>query len=353
MRVALVAMETAHHRDTEGNRRFDRLARGLSGAGHDVTVFCARWWDGQHDHFEVDGVRYRGVTDTAGSTSFCTLLPYVLWRYSPDVIHARPVPPGQVVAASIGGTLARSPLVVEWFGDEGLGPDGRWSRRAAREPAMVITPSQLVRTRVRELGSPDRSTRIIPESIDFTQIEAADTAAEVDVAFAHPLDESANVGSLLLGLAELRERDWRARIIGDGPQRAAYERQAADLRIDDRVTFVGACDRERRLSIYRGAHAFVQTAYRKYFPTELLWALACGCVGIVEYQAESSAHELIENYERSYRVTNPQQLADAIVDAGSFERLAVDDSWAEHDHDAVRARYVDAYEELTDGFGLL
>ena len=353
MRIALVAMETARHRDTAGNRRFERLARGLSDAGHDVTVFCAQWWEGEPDRFEADGVQYRAVTINRALASFCLRLPTMLARYGPDVIHARPSPPGQVFAASVGGTLARASMAVEWFGDEGLDGDSRSTRWALREPQMVITPSELVRTEVRELGTDDENTRIVPESIDFSLVDSVEPSEEVDVAYAHPLDESANIESLFLGLAELRDRDWTATIIGDGPQREAYERQAADLRIDDRVQFVGACDRQQRLAIYRGAHAFVQTAYREYFATELLWALAAGCVGLVEYQAQSSAHELIENYERSFRVTNPQQLADAIVDAGQYDHLTVDEAWREYDHSRVLAQYVDTYETLQTEFGFL
>ena len=353
MRVALVAMETSHLSDTPGNRRLEQVARGLAGRGHEVTVFCTQFWRGTDSERVVDGVRYRPVTLGRAPRSFFASLPAVLARHRPDVVHTRPTPPGQVLAASVGGTLARAPLVIEWYGDEGLDTDRRLTRAAVSRPDLVVSPSELVRTRVREFGVPGERVEVIPESIDFDRVSEVEPAREVDVAYAHPLDGSANVESLLLGLAELRDRDWSARVIGDGPQREAYERQAADLRIDDRVEFVGACDRERRLAIYRGTHAFVQTAYREYFATELLWALACGCIGIVEYQAESSAHELIENYERSFRVTNPQQLADAIVDCGEFERLSVEDSWAGYHHDAVAGRYADAYERLTAEYGLL
>ncbi len=365
MRVALVAMETTHCRDTAGARRFERLARNLAGRGHDVTVFCAQWWDDRtvededgnevrepvptHD---VDGVTYRRVTTEPSTMAFYVKLPFVLARHSPDVIHVRPSPPQAVVAGGTAGLVTRTPVVAEWYGDEGLDSDSARSRWAATEPEMVITPSELVRTRVRELGASDEKTRIVPESIDFSMVEAVDPAEEVDVAFAHSLDESANLESLLLGLAELRDKGWSATIIGDGPERAAYEQQASDLRIDDRVEFVGACDREGRLEIYRGAHAFVQTAYRSEFPRDLLWALACGCVGIVEYQAESSAHELIENYPRSYGVTNPQQIADAIVDAGDYDHLTVDETWKTHDHDAVLEQYLESYRDLQDDFGL-
>jgi glycosyltransferase involved in cell wall biosynthesis len=351
MRVALVAMETAHHRDTRAARRFDRIARQLAADGHDVTVFCAQWWSADATVRVVDGVRYHGVTLGRGITSFCTRLPVLLGRYRPDVVHARAAPPAQVLAASAGASLGRAPLVVEWFGDEGLDPEARLTRWAVREPGLVLTPAELVRTEVRELGATEDETRVVPESIDFDRVEAVEPGEPADVVFAGRLDEKADVEDLLLGLAELRDRGWRATIVGDGPHREDYERQAAELRIDDRVRFAGACDREKRIATYRAAHAFVQTASREVFATELLWALACGCVGIVEYQARSSAHELIEGYERSFRVTDRQELADAIVAAGDYERLDVDDSWASYDHQAVRERYLEAYEALRAGFG--
>ncbi|PSQ58784.1 MAG: glycosyl transferase family 1 [Halobacteriales archaeon SW_9_67_25] len=353
MRVALVAMETTNHRNTAGNHRFERLARQLVGAGHDVRFFCARWWSSDPDTVELDGVEYHGIADDDALAEFCLRLPVAIFQYAPDVVHTRPAPPPQVIAASTGGTLARAPLALEWFGDEGLDPNAPATRVVAREPQMVLTPSELVRTRVRELGALGRGSRTIAEGIDFDAVGQAGVGEGVDVAYAHPLDESANAGSLLLGLAELRDKDWQATVIGDGPRRGDYERQAADLRIDDRVTFAGACDRDRRLRVYRGAHVFVQTAYREYFPTELLWALACGCVGLVEYQAESSAHELIENYERSFGVTDPGGIADAIVEAGQFDRRDTDDTWQSYDHGAVLDRYVDTYEKLLTDFSFV
>jgi glycosyltransferase involved in cell wall biosynthesis len=352
MRVAFVAMETVHWRDTEGNRRLDRVARLLAEAGHDVTVFCTRWWDSDGDVFQPENVTYRALTDEPASASFSVKLPYALQRFSPDVVHAKPTPPSVVLAARLGGTVARTPLLVEWFGDDEP-VHSRTSELSVRAPAEIITPSELVRTRVRERGASENGTTVIPESIDMDLVRGAEAAEQVDVAFAHPLDDSANLESLFLGLAELREKDWSATIIGDGPHRSDYERQAADLRIDDRVEFVDACDRERRVAIYKGAHVFVQTASREYFATELLWALACGCVGIVEYQAHSSAHELIEHRDRSFRVTSTQQMADAIVEAGGFERLTVDDTLEPFDHDTVRAEYEERYENLVEAFGLL
>ena len=345
MRVALVSMETSYYCDTEGVRRLERVARHLAARGHEVTVFCAQWWEGQDETVERDSVTYRRVTVAPALTSFLLRLPVLLAASRPDVVHVRPAPPAGVVAASVGATLGRAPVVVEWYGDERI-EDRRFYERAASGPDMVVAPSEMIRTVVRELGAGAETSCVIPESIDMSLVRSVDPAAEVDVVFAHPLDGSANVESFLLGLAELRDREWSAIIIGDGPKRADWEQEAADLRIDDRISFVGACDREERVAYYRGAHAFVQTAYREYFASELLWAMACGCVGIVEYQAESSAHELIENHERSFRATNPQQIGDAIVDAGEFDHWTVDEDWAGYDHDAVLEQYLQVYRDL-------
>jgi glycosyltransferase involved in cell wall biosynthesis len=346
MRVALVSLETTRHSDTASTRRLERIAEILAGRGHDVTVFCSQWWDDYCDELYVEGVRYRGVTYGTALSSFCTRLPALLARYRPDIVHAGKTPPQQVLAALTGSRLARAPLIVEWYGDESIDESSRLLGTVTGRPDRLVTPSELVRTELRELGASGENTMVIPESIDFSQVSKIEPADDVDIIYARKLDEAANLDDFLLGLAEFRQLDWEATVVGDGPLRSDYEREAEKLRIDDHVTFVGDCDRERRISLYRGAHAFVHTARREEFATELLWALACGCVGIVEYQEQSSAHELIEHYDRSYRVSNPSEIASAIDDASEFSEETVDDEWADYDHSAIIERYLSLYREL-------
>jgi glycosyltransferase involved in cell wall biosynthesis len=348
MRVAVVVMETSHHRDTEGRRHLEQLAETLTEAGHDVTVFCAQWWDGSGSQFEPDDVRYRGVTASATEAVFCTRLPALLATYRPDVVHAYPAPPSVLRAAKAGAKLARAPLVVECFDDY----EKPVLERASKTADQLVVPSKLLQTRLWEAGATSDLTTVIPESIDVDLVHDVEPAQAVDVVYAHPLDETANIESLFLGLAELRQRRWSATVIGDGPERERYEQQATDLRIDDRVSFAGACDRERRLAIYKGAQVFVQTAWRESFATELLWALACGCIAVVEYQAESSAHELVEHRDRDFRVATPQQIADSIAESAEMGHRTVDESVAEYDHGAVIQQYETLYERLIDEYGL-
>jgi glycosyltransferase involved in cell wall biosynthesis len=358
MRVAFVVPETTLHRETPSTVRLDRLARGLVDRGHDVTVLCRRWWDADDvEEFQMDGVVYRALGD---GRRFSVDLALSLRRLSPDVVHAHGGEPGAAWAAGYGAKLARTPLVVEWYDADprkGTGP------RAVGRADRLIAPSRLVRTRLREAGADGDDVVVIPDPVEVDQVRATDPDEEYldDVVYARTLDETANLESLLLGLAELREYDWTATVVGDGPARAEYERQTRDLRIDDRVRFVGEMDRTERIGVYRAARGFVHTARECVFATELLWALVCGCVGIVEYHPDSSAHELVEashadssvdelldGGDRGFCTTTETEMVDVIRSLADCERLDFDDDFLEYDRSAVLERYLACYRDLVD-----
>jgi glycosyltransferase involved in cell wall biosynthesis len=297
-------------------------------------------------------ITYRTVASSLDEyNQFLTKVPFAVRSANPDVVHAVASPPGTIIAASAGSTLARAPLLAEWYDPTGVDPGRMTVSRAVKSPDRLVVPSRLVHRKLRELGAAEEKLRVIPSSVRLDQIETVDPANGTDIVYARRLDEAANLESLFLGLAELRDHDWSATIIGDGPSRLTYEKQARELRIDDRVTFVGACDREERIAIYRDSHVFAQTARQCPFATELLWALASGCVGIVEYHAESSAHELVEGRDRGFRTTNPQEMADSIIEAGALDQHTLDRSFDAYDEPTVRGLYVDCYETLQERHG--
>ena len=347
MRVAFVSETVAQHRDAGATRRTRRVAESLAARGHEAVVCCAQWWDGDHDEFEQGGVTYRRVTREAPGDAgrFAAKLPGVLRAVDPDVIQAVPVP-SHVLAAKAVSVFLRVPLVVDWYDapEPGDSDDPRW-RLAAALPDLILVPSETVRTRVRELGADADAVRVVPNAIDMDAIRAADPRHAADIVYSRRLDEDANLESLLLALAELRDHDWSAVVIGDGPERDVYERQVRDLRIDDRVRFAGSQSLENRLSAFKDAHVYVQTARRESFPTDLLRALACGCAGVVEYHVESSAHELVEQEERAFRTTSEQELTEALVKASEMEELTVNENFATFDEGQVVDEYLTAYDE--------
>ncbi|WP_348612201.1 glycosyltransferase family 4 protein [Halobaculum rarum] len=351
MRVAVVSMDTIATREAPAVRRTRRVAADLAARGHDVHWLCAQWWGGEIGHFEQDGIEYHAVTERPSAGRFRSKLPFVLRRVDPDAVHAVSVPPGHATTAKTTAAMLRVPLVLDWWERDRERGSGRRYRKAATRADRVIAPSETVRTAVREHGANDVNVRVIPESIDIDLVRSADADDRFDMVWGRDLDDDANIGEFLLALAELRDRDWRAAIVGDGPARGDAERMAADLRIDDRVRFLGDLDAEEFVPVLKGSHVFAQTATYEPFATELLWALACGCVGIVEYQAGSSAHELVEGLDRGRLVTSPQELADEIVACGDLPEWETNDGFAGFDHDEVLSEWVDCYEAAIDGHG--
>ncbi|MFB6281526.1 MAG: glycosyltransferase family 4 protein [Haloferacaceae archaeon] len=354
MHVAVASMRTAQLRETGATVRTRRFVEGLAARGHEVTVLCAQWWGGDHDRFEQDGVTYRRLVSAPASGTFAARLPRALLGLGRagdgvDVIHVPNSPAAAVATAAAAARLLDAPLIVDWWDDHPADSPAA-AARAVRAPDALIVPSEMVATHARERGAPADRIHRIPGSIDMDLVREAPVDRRADVVYARRLDADANVEHFLLALAELRDRDWDAVVVGDGPARAEAAATAADLRIDDRVTFLGDLPLGELVPILKGGHLFAQTATREPFATELLLALACGCVGLVEYQAGSSAHELVENHDRGARVTSAEELGDEIAAAAeAFDHRTVDESFAEYDHDAVLARYVDRCRRLIEG----
>lgn len=351
MDVALVAMRTDPPFAAGATARRRQIAERLAARGHDVTVLCARWWDYDGRVWETGGVTYNAVCDDPAAGTFATRLPAHLLRVRPDVVHAAASPPAAVATARLAAAALRVPLLLDWWAPHPADRDAAY-RRVAGLPAAVTAPSRLAATTARERGVPEERVTVVPEAVDYDRVRAAPVDSRADVVYARRLDADANVESLLLALAELRDRSWRAAVVGDGPARAAAEETAADLRIDDRVEFVGDLSLSELLPVLRGARVFTQTATDEPFATELLWALACGCVGVVEYQAASAAHELVEGQERGAGVTSPRELADEIAAAAERDHLTVDESFQDHDHSVVVRRLEDTYRAARAAVGL-
>lgn len=354
MRVAFVASEVADGPEAGATRRARRVAEDLATRGHPVTVLCSQWWEGADMVHERADVTYRALTTGPTGPAFAAKLPLAVARFGPDVVHVADGRPLHVAGAKAGALATRSPLVHEWYGDRSVDVDDRWTRHALGLADVVVAPSRMVKTRLRERGREGDAVRVVPDGIDFSAVREMDAdESGPDIVYSRRLDEGANLETVLLALAELRDRGWSAAVVGDGPERGTYEQQARDLRIDDRVEFVGSLSLAERAATFKGAHVFAQTARKEAFASELLLALACGCVGIVEYQARSAAHELIEGLDRGFRVTSPREMADAIEDAGDLEERSVDETFTRFDHRQVLERYLQCYRDLQADYGLL
>ena len=220
-----------------------------------------------------------------------------------DVVYAT----SMIRRAALGARAARRPLVVKLVSDEAFERATRGGRysgtldefqatggvrtrllRATRTAALkrarhVFCPSAYLRRVALGWGLEPERVSVLPNPApDVPQMAPRDELRrelELDgnvLVFAGRLGPQKAVGVLLVALADV---DGVSLVIaGDGPERAALERRAAELaRLDGRVRFLGSVPRETVLRLFRAADASVLPSAWENFPHTVVEALAVGC----------------------------------------------------------------------------
>jgi glycosyltransferase involved in cell wall biosynthesis len=268
--------------------------------------------------------------------------------------------------AALGARLARRPLVVKLVSDEVFERATRSGRfvgtldefqrvrgglrtrflRATRDAAVrsarhVFCPSAYLREVALGWGLEPRSTSVLPNPAPALPDlpDRAELRKELDfdgdvLVFAGRLGPQKAVGTLLQALVHVPVATLV--VAGDGPERAALERRAAELGLDGRVRFLGSVPREAVLRLFRAADASVLPSAWENFPHTVVEALAVGCPVIAT--AVGGVPEVVVDGENGLLVP----AGDVTALAAAIERLLSDDG--------LRARLADSAARSVEGY---
>lgn len=290
--------------DINGAARFtERLAHGLAARGHEVHV-VAPSPAGPAGHHRVRGVtvhRLRSVRFPLHE-NFRVCLPWtasraggpLLDQVRPDLVHLQ----GHlVVGRSLAPAAVRAgvPLVAtNHFMPENLMPQAhipraahdRVARLAWRDLARVFGPADAVTAptpRAVELLAQCAGIEATAIScgIDAEPYAAASRAAEASerprVLFVGRLDVEKRVDELLRAFARLPgDQPAELEIVGDGTQREAWRRLAAELGLGDRVRFRGFVPERELLAAYGRSAVFVMPGVAELQSLVTLEAMSAG-----------------------------------------------------------------------------
>ncbi len=243
--------------------------------------------------------------------------------------------------------------------------NGRWGKWLLRLPPVLIANSFAARRNAAALGRPPDRIFVVPNAIDLAafdrgarQPEGPDLHGEgsiVAMTVARLVPQK-RVDRFLDALATARTRAPRLRgvVVGDGPERPALERRAADLGLrPDALRFLGR--RDDVAGLLRRADVFVLSSDHEGFPNVLLEAMAARLPVVTT--AAGDAARLVESGGSGWVVDSaePAALADALA------RLAADRdcrlAWgaagrrrveAGYDLDAFGRRLWQTYREIAD-----
>ncbi len=372
-----------------GEKTLYELASALRDRGHEVHLFGMHCWDGPADTV-IDGLHYHALSPKlplytgSGRRSMLQALRFaagVFWRLPRcglkqfDVIdiHAFPylsVPPFWLVRKL---TARRCPWIVTWLEVWGadywrryLGSAGFLGALAERLTArlgphhLCISPTTAGRLQ-RLLGVPAERTTVIPRGFlpsKFPPIAAKELGRVV-------------VANRLLDYkrTELIIRAWpyvfaeiptaRLHVIGDGPERSACERLAADSSAGESIRFLGQVDRhESVLEEIATASLLLQPSAREGQSTVVLEAMAAGTAVLVAEGPETAVADFLPQHAEQHLALLPleataeqwgQRIVQLLRDPMLLERMAERgrDQALELDwHNCIAPRVEKLYREL-------
>lgn len=330
-------------------------------ADHDLRIFALRY-PHRRDEYDVNGAR---VTSLDGRQRR-GLGRFMMWRRACgaleregrrrpfDVIHALWAHEPAMVAARVARAL-RSPTVVSILGGEladlraiGYGGErGAINRRlvaAALRNADVVTVGsrfleEIARSRDRPgtEGGPREIVRL-PLGVETRRFEPEghreDLEGETRLLFVGsfvPVKAPRDLVRAFAAIARERPGLW-LHLVGEGPERAACERLAVALGVEDRTRFHGAVRHERLPAFYRAADLCVLPSRFESQSLAVLEAAACGVVTV------GTAVGVLPELLRADWLCppgDPAQLARVVARALDADR--------ESDSERSRARVLDDY----------
>ncbi|WHO40206.1 glycosyltransferase [Sphingobium sp. AP49] len=228
-------------------------------------------------------------------------------QYRPDVIYSAGNQSNMLVAAAALGTQSlavgriSNPIVRP--GQQGL---SAWIRRLrfraiARVCSMTIVMGEADRQLLAQQGPlSGRNVRLMPRPTVTRAMEKACSARapacradRAELVMVGRLAPQKDQATALKALAQLRHRDWRLRIVGQGPLRMALERQCAALGIADRVDFLGFVDCPVRMAdLLAEADLLLQPSCWEGLAGTMIEALGCGA-GVVATDCTRNIHPLL------------------------------------------------------------
>ncbi len=250
-------------------------------------------------------------------------------RFPFDLVHAH-------YAAPAGDAARRArpgrPLVVSVHGGDVLAvadasPAGeRAVRRGLTAARLVLANSAAIEARARRLGA--RATRIVHLGTDLPAAGGAPTArvpgdhrALVTVGHLVARKRHADVLRALWLLRDTHP-DLRWTVVGDGPERPALERLAAELGVAGRVDFTGQLPPAEAVAAAQAGAAFVLPSVDEAFGVAYVEAMAGG-VPAIGCRGEAGPEE-IAAAGGGIRLVPPGE-PDAL--AAELRRLLGDAAW--------------------------
>jgi colanic acid/amylovoran biosynthesis glycosyltransferase len=189
-----------------------------------------------------------------------------------DLIHSHFGPSALFAVAARRAGVVQAPIVATFHGsDVTVLPKRRGFdiyRSGFQEIEALTVGSTFIAGEVVRLGATASKVHVVPQGVDTRTFARSPCREELNrpftvVTVARLVEvKGVDVALRAIASASTHVPDLRYVVVGDGPERPGLERHARELRILDRVTFLGAQDRAGVIRVLERSDVFLLSGVR-------------------------------------------------------------------------------------------
>lgn len=337
MKIAFVSDAIYPYNKGGKEKRIYELSTRLAKRGHNVHIYCMKWWRGKNTRIE-DGVTlhaisklyplYSGQRRSIREAVFFGLSCLKLINEDFDVIDVDHMPHLVLFPLKIVTILKRKKLVVTWNEVWGRGYwieyMGIWGnaayiveRLSVLAPDKIVSISEHTTNELRTTLSSKKEIVTIPMGIDYEAIQKVRPSGDKsDIIFAGRLLSHKNVDMLIKSVSVLKPEfpNIACYIVGEGPEKADLIRLTQGLSLENNITFFGFVgDHDALFALIKSSRVFVLPSTREGFGIVVLEANACGIPVITTNHKDNASQYLINGKNGIVCRLDENEIARSIV----------------------------------------
>jgi glycosyltransferase involved in cell wall biosynthesis len=306
-------------------KRLYEMSTRLATMGHEVHIYCMKWWDGSKDRYE-DGVHLHGICKlhnlyigerrSMKEAIYFGIACLKIITQKFDVIDVDHMPYFPLFTVRLVCLIRRKKMIATWhevwgaeYWKEYLGGfkasiAARIERLSTKLPHQVISISPHTTEQLIAKLSCKKEIITISNGLDIEAIQKVPAKRiENDFFYAGRLLKHKRIDLLIKAIAELKKngKDVSCIVVGDGPEKSRLTKLAKKLELESSIAF------HKFYEIHDDVYGLIKASKVFAFPTEregfgivAIEANACGKPVVTSLSPNNAASNLIVNGENGF-----------------------------------------------------